>query len=162
MNHIHIKRTLVLLEAEPEIFLLEEQPPSSFIIGDKHFLDMDYGDSPGFYDWLRTKKAHIIGVRFTPSDDFDSLVKYTQHLSYCESVSEQLEIYFTNERKFDSKISDDCYFGGNNIYLANGKALAILFDVDRRKGTLTGLGIEDINSLISIGAKHVNVKDLPA
>jgi hypothetical protein len=154
----HVKRALVLLGTKPKLFLLEEQPPESFAIHDLRFVDLGYGDSPGFYDWLRVQWGQIIGVRFTPSEDVDPLNKFFDHLPYCQEVSEQLEIYFTHERKFDPKISADCYFSGNNLYVVNETMLAILFDIERRESTSGGLEDIEVQSLISLGANIILLK----
>lgn len=156
------KYLLINLRTTPELFLIDSLLPQQFKIFDEQYTDLKFGDFNGFYDWLRVKSGKIIGIRFKPFDESELIAEYTHHLPYCRlnysgKNLESLEIYFSKERDFDFEISNDAYFGGNNLYVTENQTLAIIFDIERRENPYAGLSEAELKSLGHYNAKPTQV-----
>lgn len=86
----------------------------------------------GFHDWLRRGKAssEIVGVRLTPTDPtcFEKLDLNRSYISR-SSNGEGIEVFFSQERKYDTAISDDQSFRLNKLMISSKGHGALVLDI---------------------------------
>lgn len=124
---------IVVLGEEIALVLTSEGPRDTFIYKNMCYVDQGYGDLAGFYDWLRNSEKHIIGVRYLPDDELNSLRIAITHLPYVLTHTKQngIEVYFSDERCFVESFSDDQDFGNNRVYRSETGRFALSFNADR-------------------------------
>ena len=98
---------------------------------DELYRDKGFGDSTGFYDWLRSAGGKIIGLRYWPFEDTAFLVDAMRPLQYVTASADRsfVEIYFGELREFDEQMSDDQDFGNAKVFGSDDGSWALTFDV---------------------------------
>jgi len=86
-------------------------------------------DWQGFYDWMRTRRGTVVGVRLWLDEDGDKRLLAVQ----CDGVEIDatrglVQIWFTRERECDEGQSDDQDFGGNRLFRSFDGSLALTFN----------------------------------
>lgn len=87
----------------------------------------EFGDWLGFYDWLRTERGTVVGVRMRP-DDQEVMRLFEAYR--CSSVVIEdgvVTIRTSNEGAICEALSDDADFGGNAVFRGSTGSLAIAF-----------------------------------
>jgi len=98
----------------------------------------DYGDWTGFYDWLRQDSGHIVGVRYSPFEQTEFLIKAVEGLTYVVIPEPKrcIEVYFSpgsGSRGVDRSESDDQTFGSNRIFYSGEEKGRYLISFDTRR-----------------------------
>ncbi|MDQ1813286.1 hypothetical protein RBA41_08215 [Massilia sp. CCM 9210] len=84
----------------------------------------------GFYDWLRTSKGEVIGVRLQLDSPLDIDAERLNLLYSLDArnSADELYIFFGPQREFDAEMSDDADFGRNILYIGQLGSVAISFN----------------------------------
>jgi hypothetical protein len=110
-------------------------PLNSFAIGDRSFHDAGFGEWTAFYDWLRDSEGKLLGVRYWLEKDTEFLIDHCRGLSYVQTTpSRHIEIFFSDGRAVDPKLSCDQAFLYDAIFYSDDGEYAI------------GFGIEDLSA----------------
>jgi hypothetical protein len=106
-------------------------PLKGFFIGNKRYLDTDFGHWTGFYDWLRDADGNLLGVRYTPFEDTEFLIDHTTKLPYVKTAPlRYIEIYFSEKRAIDAKRSCDQEFLYDAVFRSDDGDYAIAFGIE--------------------------------
>ena len=109
-------------------------PLEEVTIGNTRYRNAGFGNWTGFYDWLRDSEGELLGVRYWPEQDTKFFVDYTKPFDYVEAASSRhIEIYFSERRSFEAKLSCDQEFLYDAIFRSDEGGYAI------------GFGIEELN-----------------
>jgi hypothetical protein len=121
---------LVALESRPVVTLAPACPDDSIDLAGQHYQDSGFGDSTGLYDWLRNHVGTVIGVRYWPFEDTQFLCDALAPLPYVAVAPDRsdLDIYFSDDRRFDPERSRDQDIGVSKVLSAGGAAWALAFD----------------------------------
>jgi hypothetical protein len=124
-----------ILEARPRLRLIAKGARDFDFFGDR-FEDVGLGEHNGFYDFLRSRKGEIIGLRYLPSAGAESLFDEisAQERGFRFGRDGELRVLFIflgEDEDFDPETSSDQYFGDNAIYRSrvSGK-IAVAFGYD--------------------------------
>lgn len=124
---------LVVLKSTLEIVQLNDLS-HKIILDGQEFTKKIKGDFLGFYDWLKNKEGNIIGLRYFLFEDYQFIIDDLAllHVNYLEIDSAVrynsiLYIYFSEEKDFIDKVSNDQLFGDNCIYKSELGEYAITF-----------------------------------
>lgn len=104
----------------------------------------------GFYDWLRTSDGKLIGVTYFGNNDLGILTATFRQFS-CVTVQNAIDgspifnIFFSSNRIFDEKSSDDQDFGYNWLFNTDSGEFALSFNANNILKFLTN--IEQIKQL---------------
>jgi hypothetical protein len=137
------RRPCLMVILRPKLTLARDLrwPLSGFVVGNNRYVDAAFGDWTGFYDWLRSADGNLLGVRYTPSEGTEFLVEYMSKLSYVNAdPSGHIEIYFSEERVIDAKLSCDQEFLYDAVFRSDDGDYAIGFGIEELNET-------DLNSL---------------
>jgi hypothetical protein len=128
-------------------------PLKGFAVGDKRYHDAGFGAWTAFYDWLRDSEGKLLGVRYWLEQDTEFLVDYTKRLGYVEAVpARHIEIYFSERRAVDPKLSCDQAFLYDAIFRSDDGEYAIGFGVEE-------LSDDNLRSLQDATAEWVDVSE---
>jgi hypothetical protein len=118
-----LSKELVLAAASP-------CPGNVFVCQGARYTDQGYGDFTGFYDWLRTPRGLVIGVRYYPVQEVEFLCKLAAHLSYVEidPKTRIVTLYFSEDRGVEPSLSADQDFGDNQVYKSDAGEYGISFN----------------------------------
>jgi hypothetical protein len=121
---------LVALGPRPVVALAPVCPQDKIQIAGRCYHDRGYGDSTGFYDWLRNYAGAVIGVRYWPFEDTEFLCEALASLPYVAVAADKtyLDIYFSDDRRFDPERSCDQDIGASKVFSADGAGWALAFD----------------------------------
>jgi hypothetical protein len=139
---------LVLLDDQLKLKITKNLLTSFSLESGKVYTDHNDDTWTGFYDWLRNKKTEIIGVRSFFFEHYSymlNLIKPLQYLSINE-CNKSIEIYFQEEKNFDSEWSTDQHFGKNRIFSTESGDLALSFGI---YPTLSVFEIESIKKQVA-------------
>lgn len=100
----------------------------------------------GFYDWLRSKDAQLVGVRMC-FFEHHGYNKFLEQLSNVQPTFDGrcMELMFGNE-EYKPEISGDQDFGNNYVYVSNDDEYLITFSTDH-------LDMQELDSLLSYCSK---------
>jgi hypothetical protein len=122
---------IALLNAELALVGGLHWPLRGFTVGETRYGDAGYGDWTGFYDWLRSPHGRVLGVRYCLQDYTEFLLGYTEKLAYVlAKPSHYIEVYFSDEREFDPRVSDDQDFLYSAIFRSSDGSYAIAFGAE--------------------------------
>ena len=142
-------RPCLLVVLRPNLTLAKgvEWPLKGFVIGEKQYHDANFGDWTGFYDWLRDLEGNVLGVRYTPFEETEFLTQEVGALGYVKAdPPRHLEIYFSDRREFDEKLSCDQEFLYDAIFRSDDGEYAIGFGMEE-------LSESNLSSLEKSGAE---------
>jgi hypothetical protein len=151
-----LARPCLLVIFRPQLTLARglRWPLDGFRIGDKRYRQADFGDWTGFYDWLRDSETNLLGVRYWPFKQTEFLIDHLQGRSYVKAdPSRHVEIYFSEGRGVNAKLSCDQEFLYDAVFRADDGEYAIGFGVEE-------LGRSEMHSLEEAVAQWV-VADPP-
>ena len=122
---------LVELSEKLNISVVEGIAKESLTIGEAFYFDENHGEFTGFYDWLRADRERVIGVRYWPFEEIRFRYEALCRLSYVfiPEGKKFVEIYFSNDRKFDPSISADQDFGKNKVFRSPSGDYVITFNM---------------------------------
>jgi hypothetical protein len=125
-----MKRTVVVILSQgrpPTTFVADAVPEGFERDGETFRWSPDFGDWLGFYDWLRTERGLIVGVRLRP--DTPGLMKLFEPY-ICPAILIEdgaVKIRTTADGAVVEARSDDADFGGNRLFMGNAGSLAVSF-----------------------------------
>lgn len=91
--------------------------PEQVWVGNQEYRSITTTALNGFYDWLRDANSKTIGIRISPDEQEETVLKHCGKLSYAHvRDSHSVELYVGENRLFVEELSDDQDFGGNRIY----------------------------------------------
>lgn len=127
-----VKCLVVVLRAQPLLVLTPDCPQAEFSLETKRYSPHGDGSWTGFYDWLRDRQGHLIGVRYWPFADSPVFRDLQAQLPPSPRLATDpnhrfLEIYFSHNRDLDRDASDDQDFGHNGIFSTLDGEWAIAF-----------------------------------
>jgi hypothetical protein len=129
-------------------------PLKGFVVGERHYYDATFGEWTGFYDWLRDGCENVLGVRYTPFEQTEFLTQELKELSYAKAdPPRHIEIYFSERREFDEKLSCDQEFLYDAIFRSDDGKYAIGFGMEK-------LTESNLRGLERIGAKWAAARPL--
>lgn len=105
-------------------------------------MEVGSGNWSIFYDWLRDADSNLLGVRYIgPFSDADALIAHIKNLDYVRvTPSRDLEIFFSEKRVSDPRLSGDQDFVYDAVFRSNDGEYAIGFGIDdMRQADLMGL-----------------------
>lgn len=105
-------------------------PVSSFAIHDQYYRPMGFGNSTGFYDWLRDSKSKLVGVRYWPFEDTQFLLREVAALNYVKVTPRCLDIYFDGRDEIDQESSADQDFLYCEVFKSDDGRYAIAFGLE--------------------------------
>lgn len=116
---------LVGLSESPSPVYYEQVPP------DEAFKQMglhetEFGSWTGFFDWLRTERGNVIGVRYWPFENTEFLLRLVSGAPFEIDPAGALLIFLSSNRCFDQTLSDDQSFEEARLFSASG-TYSILF-----------------------------------
>lgn len=122
---------IVVFRDHPLLALAAETPVGIFKLGDSTYYDVENNDWLGFYDWLRETSDKIIGVRFAPFRELYYILHALVRFSFAvvDWDSHSVEIFFSNARYFEPKLSVNQDFGENRILRSRENEYAITFGI---------------------------------
>jgi hypothetical protein len=127
-------------------------PLKGFVVGNKQYHGTAFGEWTGFYDWLRDGEATLLGVRYTPFEYTEFLVEHAKTFPYAKLVAPgQLEIFFSEQRAFEPKLSCDQDFAYDAIFRLNDGEYAIGFGIE-------ALSESNLRSLTKVDVEWVDVR----
>ncbi len=145
---------IVILFPQLTVALSKTLPSQSFLISEGTFTDIGYGDWNGFYDWLRNKDGKLIGIRYWPFKEREFIFDILPSYSYMKVFPKKcLEIYLSEEREYDEKLSKDQEFGNDILFSSRNKDYAITFSTKLLKD-------DDINTILSIDANRREISTI--
>jgi hypothetical protein len=148
-------RPCLLLILRSQLTLAKDlkRPLKSFVVGKKQYHDAGFGEWTVFYDWLRDSDGKLLGVRYWLEQDTEFLVDYTKRLGYVQAVSTRhIEIYFSERRAVDPKLSCDHAFLYDAIFRSDDGEHAIGFGVEE-------LSDDNLRTLQDAKGEWVDVSD---
>jgi hypothetical protein len=122
VSEIEIKMKLltVQLTSPPKIMIVDDSEISS-VFGAEYFSEPDSDQSNGFYDFLRSDRETILGVRWIPFPQAEYIldrIPKTPLVALNSTGSVKcLMVWLRGESKFDDHISDDQWFWWNRIFI---------------------------------------------
>ena len=128
-----IKRPCLITLLKPQVALARglSWPQKAFIVDGKKYFDAGYGEWTGFYDWLRSSDGALLGVRYWLDKSTQFLEVYARKLSYVRvDPSRCIEVYFSDQRAFESKLSADQAFMYDALFRAVDGEYAIAFGAE--------------------------------
>ncbi len=144
---------LVILRSQLTLAKDLRWPLKGFAVGDKRYHDAGFGAWTAFYDWLRDSEGKLLGVRYWLEQDTEFLVDYTKPLGYVQAVpARHIEIYFSERRAVDPKLSCDQAFLYDAIFRSDDGEYAIGFGVEE-------LSDDNLRSLQDARAEWVDVSE---
>jgi hypothetical protein len=106
-------------------------PVKDFVVGDRRYRDANFGEWTGFYDWLRDVEGNVLGVRYTPLEQTEFLTQELKGLAYVKvDPPRHVEIYFSEHRAVDPKLSCDQAFLYDAIFRSDDGEYAIGFGME--------------------------------
>jgi hypothetical protein len=95
--------------------------------GEAFHRSSDFGDWLGFYDWLRTQRGLLVGVRLRP--DSPEILRLVEPFMgpFVVIGDDGVTIRTSVDDVIAEAKSDDADFGGNSVFLGNEGSLAIKF-----------------------------------
>ena len=104
-------------------------------VGQRTYVDQIDKRWYGFYDWLRDKQGHVLGVRFWRAVlprgyDFQQICTRLSKFSYVEADDDDarcLDVYFSGRRDLDQHESGDADFEENRILVSADGEYAITY-----------------------------------
>jgi hypothetical protein len=146
----------LLVILRPQLTLARDLhwPLKGFVLGEKQYRDANFGEWTGFYDWLRDRDGNLLGVRYTPFEETEFLTQEMSVLGYVKTdPPRHLEIYFSERREFDEKLSCDQEFLYDAIFRSDDGEYAIGFGMEE-------LSESNLRGLERIGAKWAVARPL--
>lgn len=108
------------------------QPIACFDSGGTRYRDCGFGDFTEFYDWLRSSRDEILGVRYYLCSNTEFLMGYAQAREYMLSKDfgtySYVEVYFSGNRDVDPLRSCDQGFVYDPVFRSDDGEVAIAFD----------------------------------
>lgn len=106
-------------------------PQRAFVVSGKEYRDAGFGEWTGFYDWLRASDGALLGVRYWLNASTEFLEVYARHLPYVSiDPSRCIEVYFSDQRAFEPKLSTDQAFLYDALFRAADGEYAIAFGAE--------------------------------
>lgn len=105
-------------------------PLQGFAVDNTEYHDVGLGEWTGFYDWLRDSDGGLLGVRYWLNSGTEFLVSHTQTLPYVSRASNHIEIYFSERRVVDPKLSCDQAFLYDALFRSSHEEYAIAFGTE--------------------------------
>lgn len=145
---------LVILRSQLTLAKGLRWPLTGFSVGDKRYHDAGLGAWTAFYDWLRDSEGKLLGVRYWLEQDTEFLVEHTKLMKYVQAVpSRHIEIYFSERRAIDPRLSCDQAFLYDAIFRSEDGEYAIGFGMEE-------LSDANLRSLRDTGAEWADVHPL--
>jgi hypothetical protein len=123
---------LVAVLSDPVRLLLLGDPGDGDIhVGGKAFVDAGLGKSIGFYDWLRRSSGEIIGVRTSFVRD-SGVADFRHPLTSSPAIEwhqNELRLFFSTDREFDPKKSDDQELGIHRLAISSDGVALLTYDL---------------------------------
>lgn len=122
---------IVILDHSKPGLVIAPCNQDEFVWSGRKLIDTGIRTIVGFFDWLRTDENEVIGVRLTILDEeLDYLVPELARPDYVEELprSVGIEIFFSEERNYNDRNSDDQDFMDNWIYRSDDGTYAISFN----------------------------------
>ena len=111
-------------------------PQRAFVVSGKEYRDAGFGEWTGFYDWLRASDGTLLGVRYWLDTSTAFLEVYARNLPYVSvDPSRCIEVYFSDQRAFEPKLSADQAFLYDALFRAADGEYAIAFGAEDLGGT---------------------------
>jgi hypothetical protein len=127
---MEMKLVLVTVTPNPQVKLIS-WPQNRVFFNQEEFEEVGAGDTNGFYDFLRLRDGHIVGVRFAPfvelSNICDSATPGPGLRIVGISPTASLELFWEPEVTYDHSLSVDQFFDWNYIFKSTSKKYAITF-----------------------------------
>ena len=126
-------RPCLLVIFRPKLTLAKSPvwPLKSFVLDDKQYHDAALGEWTGFYDWLRDASGDLLGVRYGLNEETEFLGEQTRALDYVKVVAPgYIEIYFSDRRHFEPKLSADQDFLYDPIFRSDDGEYALGFAME--------------------------------
>jgi len=113
-------------------------PLKSFALSGQLYRDAALGEWTGFYDWLRDSNSVLLGVRYWFNEGTELLVQKANALGYIRvDPSRYIEIYFSDRRDIEPKLSSDQEFLYDPVFRSDEGEYALGFAME-------GLGESDL------------------
>jgi hypothetical protein len=110
-------------------------PQRAFVVDGKEYRDAGFGEWTGFYDWLRASNGALLGVRYWLDASTKFLEGYARNLPYVSvDPSRCIEVYFSDQRAFEPKLSADQAFLYDALFRAADGEYAIAFGAEELSG----------------------------
>ena len=120
---------IVLLRSKLALALAPTWPIKTFTANGHVYLPVG-PEWSGFYDWLRSERGFVLGIRYHPNEDTNFLLKDAAGLSYATvGPYEDLCIFFGEDRAFDPAQSQDQDFAYDQVY-SSAAGSAICFSAE--------------------------------
>ncbi len=102
-----------------------------FRLGETAYTEENFGAWTGFYDWLRDSDKNVLGVRYWPFKECEYVIERLEKLWYVKpNFPRDLEIYFSDRRSFDPKLSNDQDFVYDAIFRSDNGEIALGFGIE--------------------------------
>ena len=122
-------RLLVAFHKQPVFTLAKRSSKKQYVRIDstEYYQVTDY-DWTGFFDWLRSPTGNVIGVRYSPFEEFRFVFKAICDVSDVLVTDKlSIEVYFGDNRDVDPENSSDQDFGKNEVYTSTDGKVLIAF-----------------------------------
>lgn len=142
-----IERRCLVAVFQPRLVLAKglTWPQRAFVVKGKEYRDVGLGEWTGFYDWLRAADGSLLGVRYWLNSSTEFLATYANSLRYViVDPSRSIEVYFSDHRAFEPKLSCDQAFLYDAVFRAADGEYAIAFGSE-------DLSTADLNALDQLG-----------
>jgi hypothetical protein len=122
----------VVLSVPLELWSLDNDVGESVAIQNRKFADSGAGSWIGFYDWLRSDRGLLLGVRSWLSPSEAALIDATAraHPDVELSTNGELRIWFSSRRDLSEWLSGDQSMGDHRLMVSDTGAYAFTFDLD--------------------------------
>lgn len=136
-------RACLIVVLKSKLALAESSvwPLKGFVLNGKEYHDAALGEWTGFYDWLRDPNGYLLGVRYWLNEGTEMLAQQARVLDYVSlKPSRFIEIYFSDRRDVDPKLSADQEFLYDPVFRSDDGEYALGFAME-------GLGESDLRNI---------------
>jgi hypothetical protein len=123
---------IVTIESEPAVRLINSTS-TRVNIGGRVFDETGSGDTNGFYDFLRSHRNEIVGIRFVPFLTCDFLLDAARASPWLRITGTPpfaaIEIIWNVDSRFEDDCSGDQLSSGNYLFRSHAGINAVTFDV---------------------------------
>ena len=121
---------IVILDKTPKLVFSDDDSIRKLRIHGDKFEDLGHGQDNGFYDFLRLENYGTVGVRYYWEEEARSEFHRMGMRDYIHVARDgrAIEIYWSDERHFTERLSDDQCLGDNYIFESERGVVAVSFD----------------------------------
>src|SRR5262245_45344645 len=92
------------------------------------FKESPFGHWTGFYDWLRSDRNSVVGIRYWPFDEASTLISRLALPAAKKDAAGALFFFFTYQHQFNEEISGDQAFEESRLLIgSNEEEIAFVF-----------------------------------